>query len=102
MCLAPVVPDHPPKPSHGPTLHHPTNNPTQTKWEQHDSTTTTHRTTVISSLVKKVEKLNRTNTHNAKQTARKTTDPQTNATIVMQIIDDTIEEYKYAHTPTLA
>ena len=55
---------------------------------------------MISSLVKKVEKLNRTNTHNAKQTTRKTTDPQTNATIVMQIIDDTIEEYEY--TPILA
>jgi hypothetical protein len=75
-----------------PTLHHPTNNPTQTKWEQHDSTTTTHKTTAISSLVKKVEKLNRTNTHNAKQTARKA-----NETIVTQIIDDTIEEYEYAY-----
>jgi hypothetical protein len=42
--------------------------------------------------VKKVEKLNRTNTHNAKQTARKT-----NATIVTQIIDDTIEEYECAY-----
>jgi hypothetical protein len=59
----PVVPDHPPKLSHGPTLHHPTNNPTQAKWEQHDSTTTTHRTTVISSLVQKLKKLNRTTMH---------------------------------------
>jgi hypothetical protein len=75
-----------------PTFHHPTNNPTRAKWEQHDSTTTTHKTTATASLVKKVKKLNRTNTHNAKQTARKTND-----TTGMLIIDDTIKEYECAY-----
>ena len=74
----------------GPTFHHPTNTPTQDKWEQHDSTITTHKITAITSLVKKVEKLNRTNTHNAKKIAKKM-----NENIGMQIIDDTTKEYEY-------
>ena len=74
----------------GPTFHHPTNTPTQAKWEQHDSTITTHKITAITSLVKKAEKLNRTNTHNAKKIAKKP-----NENIGMQIIDDTTKEYEY-------
>jgi hypothetical protein len=49
-------------------------------------------TTAIASFVKKVEKLNRTNIHNAKQTAR-----ETNETTGTLITNDAIEEYEYAY-----